>query len=62
MGIVVDLCVVAILALCVFIGYKKGLAGSVFKILSFFLAIIITLIIYKPVTINVIKKKKINKT
>ena len=62
MGIVVDLCVVAILALCVFIGYKKGLAWSVFKILSFFLAIIITLIIYKPVTINVIKKTKINET
>ncbi len=62
MGIIVDLCIIAILVLCVFIGYKRGLAGSIFKIISFFLAIVITFVIYKPVTKIVVEKTKINET
>lgn len=45
-----DLAVIAIFALSIFLGYKKGLIGVVFKIVAFIIAIIITLILYKPVT------------
>ena len=53
MGIVVDLIIIAIVALFTFIGYKQGLIKSAIKILSFFIAIIVALILYKPVA-NVI--------
>lgn len=50
MGIVVDLIIVAVVLLFVFMGYKKGLTGSLLKLLSFILAIIIAVILYKPVS------------
>lgn len=50
MAIIIDLIVIAILALSIFLGYKKGLIGVAFKILSFLIAIIITLILYRPVS------------
>jgi len=42
--------IVAIFAVSVFIGYKRGLIKSAIKILTFFIAIIIALILYRPVT------------
>ena len=50
MSIFFDLAVIAIFALSIFLGYKKGLIGVVFKIVAFIIAILITLILYKPVT------------
>lgn len=50
MAILLDLIVIAIILLSTFLGYKKGLIGVAFKIISFFIAIIITLVLYKPVT------------
>ena len=50
MAIIIDLIVIAILALSIFLGYKKGLIGVAFKILSFLIAIVITLILYRPVS------------
>ena len=50
MIILIDLVVIGIIILSTYLGYKKGLIGVAFKILSFIIAIIITLILYKPVT------------
>ncbi len=50
MIILIDLVVIGIIILSTYLGYKKGLIGVAFKILSCIIAIIITLILYKPVT------------
>ena len=50
MWIIFDIAVIAIIALCTFIGYKQGLVKSAIKILSFFIAIVVALILYKPVS------------
>ena len=55
MGIIVDIVVVTILLLNIVIGYKKGLVNVIFNIFAFLIAIIITLIIYKPVSEIIIR-------
>ena len=50
MSIIIDIVIVAIIALCIFFGYKRGLTGSLLKILSFVLAIVIAFILFKPVS------------
>lgn len=50
MGIILDIILIAIIALSTFLGYKKGLVGVAFKIVSFFIAIVITLILFIPVS------------
>lgn len=50
MGIVVDIVIVALFALSVFLGYKKGLVGVAFKILSFIIALVLAFILSRPVT------------
>lgn len=54
MAITIDIVIVAIIALCLFLGYKRGLTGSLLKILSFVLAIVIAFILFKPVSTLVI--------
>ena len=49
MSIIVDLVVIAILVINLLIGYKRGLTGSILKIASFVIAIILVAILYKPV-------------
>lgn len=50
MAIIIDIAIVAIIALCLFLGYRRGLTGSLLKILSFVLAIVIAFILFKPVS------------
>lgn len=50
MFILVDLIVVGIIALFTFLGYKQGLVKAAIKILSFFIAIIVALALYKPIS------------
>lgn len=54
MGIILDLIVVLIVVLFTFIGYKQGLIKTAIKITSFFIAIIVALILYKPVSTLII--------
>ena len=56
MSIIVDLIIIAILAICIFFGYKKGLTKCIIKIASFFIAIIVAVMFYKPVSDIVIEK------
>lgn len=55
MAIVVDLIILGIILLSAYLGYRKGLIGVAFKIVSFLIAIVITLLLYKPVTNLVIQ-------
>lgn len=59
MAIIIDLIIIAILVLSTFLGYKKGLIGVAFKILSFIIAIIITLILYRPISNYIINNTEI---
>lgn len=56
MSIIIDIIVIAIIALCVFLGYKKGLTGVLFKIVSFIVAIVMSLFLYKPLANFIINK------
>lgn len=49
MGIIVDIVLIAFLALSIFLGYKKGLAQLAIKLCAFIIAILITFILYRPV-------------
>ena len=59
MGLILDIVIIAILALCIIMGYKKGLINVIFNIFAFLLAIIITLVLYKPVSDIIIKNTDI---
>lgn len=48
MGIVIDLAIILILGLCIFNGYRRGLARCLLKICTTILAIIIAIVLYKP--------------
>lgn len=60
MGIVIDIILVLIVALSTFLGYKKGLVELGAKLFAGIIAIVITLIIYKPVGNIVIKNTSID--
>ncbi|MBE5805701.1 MAG: CvpA family protein [Clostridiales bacterium] len=60
MFLVVDLVIVAILLLCIFIGYKRGLTGCIIHILSFFIAIVIACLLFKPLSMIIINTTQID--
>ena len=62
MGIIIDLIIVAIIGICLFLGYRRGLTGSVLRILSFVLAIIIAFILFKPVSNFIIEQTEVDDT
>ena len=59
MQIAIDIIIIAIISLCTFIGYKRGLIKVAINILGFFLAIIISLILYNPVSNFIINNTQI---
>lgn len=54
-GIIVDIIIVVLIALSTFFGYKKGLARVILKIFSFLIAVILMLVLYKPISNVVIE-------
>ena len=50
MNYLIDLILIAIIALFTFIGYKRGLIKVAFGLVSFILAIAISVVLYKPVS------------
>lgn len=44
-----DIIVILIIALAAFLGYRKGFIKTSFRIVSFFVAIILSMVLYKPV-------------
>ena len=62
MAIAVDLIVLAIVLLFVFLGYKRGLVKVAFKLCTFFIAIILAFMLYKPVAKIVIENTNVDET
>jgi len=62
MGIIVDLIIVGIVLLSVFLGYKKGLVSLAIGLCAFVLSIVITVMIYKPVTNLIVNTTNIDET
>lgn len=60
MAIAVDLMVLSIVLLFVFLGYKRGLVKVAFKLCTFFIAIILAFMLYKPVAKIVIENTNID--
>lgn len=60
MGIIIDIILIAILLLSAFSGYKKGLVKLGAKLFAGIIAIIITIIIYKPVSGAIINNTQID--
>ncbi|MBQ9658283.1 MAG: CvpA family protein [Clostridia bacterium] len=55
MGIIIDLIIIAIIVISTFLGYKKGLVGVAFKLVSSIIAIVLSLILLFPVSSYLIK-------
>ncbi len=56
MSIIIDVVILAIIVLCIALGYYKGLTGSLLKIISFALSLIIAFVLFKPVSGFIINK------
>ncbi len=59
-AIIIDLIIVAILALCTFIGYKQGLIKVAIKLVATIIAIVVALILYKPVSSFIVDNTNID--
>lgn len=57
---ILDLIIVAIIILCIIMGYKKGLIEVAFRLISFILAIIISLMLYIPLSNYIIDNTEID--
>lgn len=60
MGIIIDIVLVAIILLSAFLGYKKGLVKLGTKLFAGIIAIIVTIVIYKPVSGMIINNTQID--
>ena len=60
MSIIVDIAILAIIVLCIIIGYVRGLTGSLIKIVSFVLSLIIAFVLFIPVSNLIINNTKID--
>lgn len=60
MGIIIDIALIAILLLSTFLGYKKGLVKLGAKLFAGIIAIILTIVLYKPVANAIVKNTPID--
>ena len=54
MNLIADIIIVLILATCIFFGVKRGLTGVIDKLLSIVISLILSLILFKPVSALII--------
>ena len=59
---ILDLIVIGIVLLSIYWGYKKGLASLIIKLCAFIIAIVITTILYRPITNFIIENTTIDET
>ena len=60
MSVIIDLIIVAVIAICIIIGYVRGLTGCLIKILSFVLSLVIAFVLFVPVSNFVIENTQID--
>lgn len=59
---ILDLIIIAIIILCIIMGYRKGLIEVAFRLISFIVALILSLMLYIPVSNYIIQNTKIDDT
>ena len=62
MKFIIDIIILAIMIICIFLGYKKGLIGVAVNIVGFFIALIIAFILYTPISNFIINNTTIQPT
>ena len=62
MSIIVDLIIIAIILLSTFLAYKKGLITLAIQLVAVVIAVVLTLILYKPVSNLIINVTSIDET
>ena len=62
MGILIDIIVIALIALSIFLGYRKGFIELSVKLLAFIIALIVTLILYRPISSLIINNTSLDET
>lgn len=62
MGIAVDIIIIAIIALSTFLAYRKGLAALAIKLFAVLISVVVTLILYKPISNFIINTTNIDET
>lgn len=62
MAVIVDIIILAIMIICIFSGYKKGLIRVAVNILGFFIALLIAFILYTPISNFIINNTSIQPT
>ena len=60
MAIIIDLIIVVVIAICIIIGYMRGLTGCLIKILSFVLSLVIAFVLFVPVSNFIIQNTQID--
>lgn len=60
MGIILDIILIGLIALSIFSGYRKGLIKVAVKLFAFLIALIVTLVLYKPVSNLIIEKTELD--
>lgn len=60
MGLMVDVIILLIISLSVFIGYKRGLIKCAINVLSFFIAIIVVILLTTPISNLIINNTQID--
>lgn len=60
MGIILDIAIIAIVALSIFLGYKKGLVKVAVKLCAFLIAVIVSLVFYNPVSNMIIDNTQLD--
>lgn len=62
MGIVVDLIIIAVVVLSTFLAYKKGLVKLAIGLCAFIISVVVTFILYQPISNLVINTTSIDET
>lgn len=60
MSIIVDIVILAIIVLCIAMGYKRGLAKCLINVLAFFIAIVVASILFKPASAIVVSNTQVD--
>lgn len=60
MSIIVDVVVLGIILLCIIMGYVRGLTGSLIKIVSFVLSLVIAFVLFIPVSNFIIENTSLD--
>lgn len=60
MGIIVDVIIILILLVCIFLGYKRGLAKCLLKLCTSLIAIILAVMLYKPLATFIVESTTID--